>query len=111
MRKFVIQSAVIGLLFAAIPITMAVVPPKYWKDLLKIKPNTEWIEAYGFGDESFLANHAWRMEQLVEAHGGVIKELKKEIDLLKGRVLAIETRPHTHTSDPNSVVDPNDGNQ
>ncbi len=98
--SIVLASLVLASLVLA-SLVYAAAPPKYWKDLLKIKPNTEWVEAYGWGDESFLANHAWRMEQLVEAHGLVIQEMKKEMDLLRVRVDALEGR------DPNCLeLDP-----
>ena len=66
-------------------------PPKYWRDLLQIKPTTEWTELYGHGDESWLAYNAWIMKQLLDGQGEVISSMKKKMDELKARVDKLES--------------------
>ena len=76
-------------------------PPKYWRDILQIKPTQEWFELYGYGDESWLAHDAWVSKQLLDGQGKVIAALKKEMEALKVRVAVLEV------GDPNNLIDVN----
>lgn len=111
----------IGILFIVAGVCLgATKPPKYWQDLLPVKPNQEWRGLYDgstdsleaaissfrrlmderYEADSFLAHGQWRHNQLINGQGVVIAAMKKEMDALRERVAALE--------DPNGPGDPNE---
>lgn len=77
--------------------------PKYWNDVLQVKPSTEWQKLYGWGDVAFLAHGQWVNRQLLDGQGAVIAAMKKEMDEIKARLTALEPAPAAKPDDPNNI--------
>ena len=75
-------------------------PPKFWKDLLQVKPTTEWNEVYGWSDASFLAHGQWVNRQVLD---NFIKVQAEAMAAMKAKVDELEARLN--------VLDPNDPNE
>lgn len=101
MKKLSITTIVLCLIAAGLALGAAVTPPKYWKSVMQVKPSVEWLEAYGWGDESFLAHGQWVNRQVldnfIKVQADAMASLKTKMDGFEARLKALEP------VDPNEV--------
>ena len=81
MKKGIVIGLLLGIALALVVGAAVPQAPKYWQDLIQ-KPDQEWIEAYGYNNESVLAFNVRRLLQVQNFIAQEMMTLKAQVKTL-----------------------------